>query len=554
MKIAILQINSVVGDLDGNAERLRRGVEEARSAGAHFCVAPELALLGYPPRDLLLYPEVVRASQRVILNLAESLSDSLPLLVGAPEANLSGVGKPVYNSAYLLMEGEIVRTFRKTLLPTYDVFDEARYFESAESCTGGEYPRNTFRFMDRRIGVTICEDAWNDKDFHPICTYRNDPVDQLSREHLDLMINLSASPFSVGKQQMREAMLGAVAAKYGYPIVYANQTGGNDDLVFDGRSMAIGPDGKVFARACGFCEETLIVDLSEKSGRLDEDDFTPESETYRALVTGLRDYLNKSGFHRAVIGLSGGIDSALTAALAVHALGRGNVLGVLMPSPHSSKGSVDDSLELAKRLGIRTHTLPIGPLMESMQQTLAEPFRGLDPDVTEENIQARIRGNLLMAISNKTGAMLLATGNKSELAVGYCTIYGDMAGGFAPISDLPKTDVYRLAAWMNAEFGEIIPPAILTKAPSAELRPEQTDQDSLPDYETLDAILELHVEQRMAGREIKALGFADEVVDSVLGLVRRAEFKRRQAVPGVKVRARSFGSGWRMPVACKSPL
>ncbi|MGE4468879.1 MAG: NAD+ synthase [Desulfovibrio sp.] len=554
MKIGLLQINPVVGDLEGNAERILRSVEAAQAAGAHLCVTPEMALLGYPPRDLLLYPEVVRRSQDAMLSLARELENSVPVLVGAPEANLSGVGKPVFNSAYLLMEGEIVRTFRKTLLPTYDVFDEARYFESAEICCGGANPRNTFRFMDRRIGVTICEDAWNDKDFHAIRTYNNDPVERIAGEHLDIVINMAASPFSVGKQQMREAMLGAVAAKHKFSLVYVNQTGGNDDLVFDGRSMAVGSDGEVFARANGFEEEILVVDLAERTGRLDQDDFNPESETYRALVAGLRDYLIKSGFSRAVVGLSGGIDSALTAVLAVHALGRGNVTGVLMPAPHSSPGSVGDSQELAKRLGIRTYTLPIGDLMQGMENVLEDPFTGYEPDVTEENIQARLRGNLLMAISNKTGAMLLATGNKSELAVGYCTIYGDMAGGFAPISDLPKTCVYRLAHWMNQEFSEPIPQAILEKVPSAELRPGQTDQDTLPEYATLDAILHLYMEERLAGWEIVEQGYEKDVVDQVLGLVRAAEFKRRQAVPGIKLQACSFGSGWRMPVACKNPL
>ncbi|SKA90945.1 NAD+ synthase (glutamine-hydrolysing) [Paucidesulfovibrio gracilis DSM 16080] len=554
MKIGLLQLNPVVGDLEGNAQRIQLAVEQAQSSGAQLCVTPEMALLGYPPRDLLLYPEVIRRAQRVMLNLAIALEDAVPVIVGAPEANLSGVGKPMFNSAYLLMEGEIVRTFRKTLLPTYDVFDEARYFESAESCSGGAHPRNTFRFMDKRIGVTICEDAWNDKDFHAIRTYHNDPVERISKEPLDVVINMAASPFSVGKQQMREAMLGAVAKKHHFPMVYVNQVGGNDDLVFDGRSMALDKKGELFARASGFNEETMVVDLGNREGRLDSDDFCPESETYRALVAGLRDYLIKSGFSRAVIGLSGGVDSALTAALAVHALGRGNVMGVLMPSPHSSQGSIDDSLELAKRLGIRTYTLPIDNLMDCMQTTLEKPFTGYEPDVTEENIQARLRGNLLMAISNKTGSMVLATGNKSELSVGYCTMYGDMAGGFAPIADLPKTAVYRLASWMNREFSEPIPQPILEKAPTAELRPDQSDQDSLPDYTTLDAILHLHIEERLARQEIVSQGFDAEIVNQVLDMVKKAEFKRHQAVPGVKIQARSFGSGWRMPVACKNPL
>ncbi|MGE4504562.1 MAG: NAD+ synthase [Desulfovibrionaceae bacterium] len=553
MKIGVLQLNLVVGDLDGNAARIVSAAREAAERGASWCMTSELALTGYPPRDLLLYRSVLCRTQETVLRIARELENDIPILLGAVEANVAGEGKAAYNSAFWCMDGEIVRSFRKSLLPTYDVFDEDRYFESAVDVTTGRRPRNILNYMGHRIGVTICEDAWNDKDFWPIRTYHVDPVEELCREGVDVLVNLSASPFSIGKQQVRERMLGNVAQRNRIPLVYSNQTGGNDDLVFDGRSFAISSDGRVMARAKGFGEEVLVVDLKE-GGPVAEDDFNQDAETYEALVLGLADYMGKTGFSRAVVGLSGGIDSAVTAAVAARALGPENVLGVLMPSPWSSEGSVKDSLELAKNIGIETMTLPIEPVMQAMNGALAEAFHGLEPDVTEENLQSRIRGNLLMALANKRRALVLTTGNKSELAVGYCTIYGDMAGGFAVISDLPKGAVYSLARWMNGRFGTQVPEATITKAPSAELRPGQLDQDSLPPYDVLDAILELHIEKHKGREGIIEEGFDPQVVDRVLKLVRGAEFKRRQAVPGVKLRARSFGSGWRMPLACKVEL
>lgn len=549
MKIGVLQLNSVVGDLEGNADRIVAAAKEAEKAGAAWCMTSELALTGYPPRDLLLYRSLVVRTQETVLAVAKRLENSIPILLGAVEANLAGEGKPAYNSAFWCIEGEIVRTFRKTLLPSYDVFDEDRYFESAASDNGTSRPRNIFSYMGHRIGVTICEDAWNDKDFWPIRTYHVDPVQALCREGVDVLVNLSASPYSLGKQQVRERMLAAVAKKYRIPLVYSNQVGGNDDLVFDGRSFGVDAMGKVFSRAPGFQESVEVLDLSTFEGNVTQDDFSEESETFLALTTGVRDYLQKSGFSKALVGLSGGIDSAVTAAIAVHALGAENVTGVLMPSPWSSKGSVDDALELAKNLDIQTQTLPIEPIMNAMQAALEEVFSGLDPDVTEENIQSRIRGNLLMAMSNKLGALVLTTGNKSELAVGYCTIYGDMAGGLAVISDLPKKAVYGLARWMNDHLGETIPETSITKPPSAELRPGQVDQDSLPDYDTLDGILELHIEQHKGREGIIDAGFDPDVVDLVVRLVKGAEFKRKQAVPGIKIRSQSFGAGWRMPLA-----
>ena len=552
MKIGVLQLNPIVGDIEGNAAGIARAARKAAELGADFCLTPEMALTGYPPRDLLLYSGFVDRAWKTAEKLALELADAPPLLLGTVQGNETGQGKPVFNCALWCESGEIRRVFRKTLLPTYDVFDEARYFESAPTT---DPEANILRWNGRTIAVTICEDAWNDKDYWDTRPYSRDPLEDAARFRPDCVVNLSASPFFLGKQQIREDMLGSVAAKYRVPLVYANQAGGNDDLIFDGRSCAFSPGGKLMVRAPGFAEAITVVDTDDlESGRIANDDFSRESETWHALVLGTRDYVRKSGFSAALVGLSGGIDSAVTAAVAAEALGPENVTCVLMPSPYSSKGSVDDSLELAANLGIRTYTLPIEPIMTQFESTLAEPFAGREPDTTEENIQSRIRGNLLMALSNKFGALLLTTGNKSELAVGYCTIYGDMSGGFAVISDVDKTGVFALARWYNANVRKGlpgIPEAIITKPPSAELRPDQKDQDSLPDYTVLDGILELHVERHRSMEQIIEAGFARETVERVLRLVRFAEFKRRQAAPGIKLTPRSFGTGWRMPLACK---
>jgi len=550
MKIGVLQLNPVVGDLNGNAAKIASAVREAAAAGADLCLTSELALTGYPPRDLLLYGDFVERARAAAETLAHDLADTIPLVLGGVEKNESGQGKPAYNCALWCESGEIRKVVRKSLLPTYDVFDEARYFEPA----GTDDPRaNVVQFGGKTIGVTICEDAWNDKDYWDARTYSHDPLEIIGEHAPDVLLNLSASPLFLGKQAVREDMLGAVAGKYGVPVVYANQTGGNDDLVFDGRSCAFDETGKLIARAPGFDETVLVVDL-EGENAIADDDFSREAETWRALVLGTRDYVRKSGFTKAVIGLSGGIDSAVTAVVAAEALGRENVTCVLMPSPYSSQGSIDDSVALAEKLGVEYMTLPIEPIMDAFTGALAEPFAGREPDTTEENIQSRIRGNLLMALSNKSGAMLLTTGNKSELAVGYCTIYGDMSGGFAVISDVDKTGVFALARWYNENVGLHIPEAIITKPPSAELRPDQKDQDSLPPYDILDAILALHVEHHQSRQQIVDKGFEPETVDRVLSLVRFAEFKRRQAAPGIKLTPRSFGTGWRMPLACKREL
>jgi NAD+ synthase/NAD+ synthase (glutamine-hydrolysing) len=547
VKIALLQIDPTVGDVRGNAALIADAAREAAGAGADLAVAPELSLVGYLPRDLLLNAGFVRRSWDHAADLARVLADGPPVLVGLPEPNHSDIGRPLYNSAVLLRGGRVEQRFRKALLPTYDVFDEDRYFEPFRG-------PQILNLNGCRLGISICEDVWNDRDFWKRRRYHHDPIEELVRAGAQAIVNLSASPFTVGKQQRREEMLSSMARKHHVPVVYVNQYGGNDDLVFDGRSCAFNRAGIPVARGCSFDRDVVVCDLDSLSPIPPLADAAPEPEIWHALVLGTRDYARKCGFASAVLGLSGGIDSALTAAIAVEALGASHVLGVLMPSPHSSRGSIDDSLALAARLGIETLTLPISPAMDAFDRILRGAFAGLPKDVTEENIQARIRGNLLMALSNKRGSLLLTTGNKSELAVGYCTLYGDMSGGLAVIADVPKTMVYRVARWLNETRGGVIPEPILTKAPSAELRPNQTDQDSLPPYDVLDEILRRHIELHQPADEIVADGFDEATVARVLRLVRAAEFKRKQAAPVLKVTDRAFGTGWRMPIAARLDL
>ena len=558
MRIALLQTNPTAGDIGGNSALIVRGAKRAQAQGADLVVTPELALMGYLPRDLLMSRGFVQRSCQELGRMAAELAGGPPLLVGVATPNPAEMGRPLFNSAVLLQDGAVGPAFHKTLLPTYDVFDEDRYFEPAHGpqileldAARTRYARSAFRGC--RLGISICEDVWNDRDFWQRRRYHEDPIEVLAKAGAQAILNLSASPFTVGKQTLREDMLSQMARKYGLPLAIVNQVGGNDDLIFDGRSAAFDAQGRMFARARGFEEDLVVVDLTGwtagAAGReaIAEDDFTPEAEIWNALVLGVRDYARKTRFQRVLLGLSGGVDSALTAAIAADAMGPENVLGVMMPSRYSSPGSVDDSVELARHLGIRTLTLPISGIMETYEEALAEAFRGRPQDVTEENIQSRIRGNLLMALSNKYGSLLLTTGNKSEMSVGYCTLYGDMNGGLAVIADLPKMMVYRVARWRNLRKPDI-PEAILTKAPSAELRPGQTDQDSLPPYDLLDQILELHVEQSQSAEEIIAQGFDEPTVRRVLRLVRMAEFKRKQAAPVLKVTSRAFGTGWRMPI------
>ena len=541
MRIALLQLNPTPGDLEGNAALIVRGARDAQAMGADLAVTSELALMGYLPRDLLMNRGFVRDACRMLDSLAAETKAAPPLLVGVATPNPNDTGRPLFNSAVLLNGGSVGSVFHKTLLPTYDVFDEDRYFEP------GAGPQ-ILELNGWRLGISVCEDVWNDRDFWSRPRYHQDPIEVLAQAGAQVILNLSASPFTVGKQIVREKMFGHMARKYGLPVVFINQAGGDDDLIFDGRSAAFDAQGRLFARGKGFEEDTLLADLATSSGTISADDFEPEAEIWHALVLGVRDYARKTRFERCLLGLSGGIDSALTAAIAAEAMGPENVLGVMMPSRYSSPGSVSDAAELARNLGIKTLILPIESIMGTYSETLAGVFSGFPADVTEENIQSRIRGNLLMALSNKFGSLLLTTGNKSEMAVGYCTLYGDMNGGLAVIADLPKMMVYRVSEWRNRRKPDI-PQAILTKAPSAELRPDQTDQDSLPPYELLDQILELHIEQSQSEDEIAERGFDPDTVRRVLHLVRNAEFKRKQAAPVLKVTSRAFGAGWRMPIA-----
>jgi len=540
LRLALLQINPTAGDLDGNSALIIEAARKAGEQGADLMVTPELALMGYLPRDLLMNQGFVRRSCEKLTQIAAKLKDAPPLLVGVATNNPSDVGRPLFNSAVLLERGAVRQAYHKSLLPTYDVFDEDRYFEPYHGA-------QILELDGLRLGISICEDVWNDRDFWERRRYHKDPIEGMVQSGARAIVNLSASPFTMGKQELRERMLGHMAQKYGIPVAIVNQVGANDDLIFDGRSSAFNAEGRLFARAKGFQEDVLLLDLTGGEGTVAPDDFAPEAEAWNALVLGVRDYALKTRFRSVLLGLSGGIDSALTAAIAAEAMGPENVLGVMMPSRYSSQGSVDDSVELARNLGIRTMRLPISEIMLTYETVLAEPFCGLEPDVTEENIQSRIRGNLLMALSNKFGSLLLTTGNKSEMSVGYCTLYGDMNGGLAVIADLPKMLVYRVSRWRNRR-GPAIPDSTLTKAPSAELRPNQTDQDSLPPYDLLDEILERHVEHCRSAEEIVAEGYDEQTVRRVLRLVRIAEFKRKQAAPVLKVTSRAFGTGWRMPI------
>jgi NAD+ synthase/NAD+ synthase (glutamine-hydrolysing) len=546
MKIALLQVNPTVGDLAGNARLILDALRTASAAGADLAATPELALVGYLPRDLLLSPGFVQRSWAALDSLARDAADLAPVLVGLPEPNPSDEGRPLFNSAVLLRGGRVEQRFRKALLPTYDVFDEDRYFE----------PYHGPQLLDiagTRVGISICEDIWNDRDFWKRRRYHHDPIDELAAAGAQVVLNMSASPFTAGKHRRREEMLGAMAHKHRLPVAYVNQFGGNDDLIFDGRSCMFNADGAVFARGRAFDADVVVCDVDAAQPIAPLADEGVEPEIWRALVLGTRDYARKCGFSSAVLGLSGGIDSALTAAIAVDSLGADRVLGVLMPSPYSSTGSLADAHALAANLGIETMTLPIEPLMRTFDGVLRAGLGADPPGVAAENIQARIRGNLLMALSNTRGALLLTTGNKSELSVGYCTLYGDMSGGLAVIADVPKTMVYRVARWRNgaAAGRPPIPEASMTKVPSAELRPDQTDQDSLPPYDVLDDILQRHVERHQPAEEIVAAGFDAGTVSRVLRLVQLAEFKRKQAAPGLKVTDRAFGTGWRMPIAAR---
>ena len=537
MKIGIAQINTTVGDLTGNFEILRCAYDELSSDGADLVIFPELALSGYPPRDLLLKKRFGEDCAEK-LNQFAKLTGECPALLGYPEKIGLKQSRSYYNSAALCFDGEVKQVFRKRLLPTYDVFDEDRYFESGKSPL-------YFSLLGKKIAVSICEDIWNSNGNQ----HSENPITEIAKEKLDLLINLSASPWHVDKKMQRSSILQEVVQKINCPLVYVNSVGGNDELIFDGSSVVLDSSANPTHFSPSFESSCQIVDL-EKKVPIEHLKDNELQCIRQAIVLGLRDYTHKSGFKKGLIGLSGGIDSALTAALAVEALGRDNVIGISLPSSISSDHSKDDARDLAENLGIEYHTLPIQKIVDSAESELAPLFAGMSPDVTEENLQARSRGLLLMAVSNKLGALLLTTGNKSELAVGYCTLYGDMCGGLAVISDIPKTKVFALARHMNLD-GEIIPLSTIEKPPSAELRPDQKDSDSLPEYNILDGILQSYIEDGLSIHAIIDQGYTEHTVRRIVGLVDRNEYKRKQAAPGLKITSLAFGIGRRMPIVQK---
>jgi NAD+ synthase (glutamine-hydrolysing) len=580
MRIALAQLNFTIGAFERTFEQIRSAVQRARAAGAELAVFTELATTGYPPRDLLHHESFIRASLDLLGHIAALTDERFGIVTGCVTPNTAGAGKPLFNTAALCHHGIVVGRHHKTLLPTYDVFDEDRYFEPGLTV-------EPFDFLGHRLGLTVCEEVWNDRDFWPKRLYDRDPVCELADQGADVLINISSSPFTIGKAQVRRQMIRQEALKNARPFVYVNQVGGNDELVFDGHSLVLDAHGHVVLRGRDFEEDFLVWDVpagtppslvataatpaaprfpsddgagheviespvpeSQSRRDTDGDDASPEEQAFNALTLGLRDYVRKCGFSHVVVGLSGGIDSAVTASLAAAALGRAHVTGVAMPTRFSSSHSLEDAEALARNLGIRYEVIPIDSVFQSYLDALGSVFAGRAPDVAEENIQARVRGGVLMAFSNKFGALLLTTGNKSEIAVGYCTLYGDMAGGLAVLSDVPKTFVYRLAEYINRTGPQaVIPRSTIVKAPSAELRPNQTDQDSLPPYDTLDCIIEAYVERNLDVDGIAALGVDRAVAAQVVSLIDRNEYKRRQAAPGLKITSKAFGVGRRYPIA-----
>jgi len=541
MKIALAQINQTVGDFQNNIEKIRLTIDHARSKNADLVVFPELAITGYPPKDFLDIPAFVDENLKALEKITRSVS-GISAIIGFVDKNKRPHGKLVHNAAAFIQDKKIISIHHKSLLPTYDVFDECRYFEPA-------YTISPVKFMDYTLGISICEDIWNDEEFWTRPLYEKDPIEDLVSNGADVIINISSSPFAVGKHdKIRLRMLIHDAVKYKVPFVYVNQVGGNDDLVFDGNSTVINAEGKLIAQAAAFEEDLMVVDIENPTVQAQPKAYAPIESVHKALIMGLRDYVIKCCFKKVIVGLSGGIDSAVTAALAVESLGRDNVIGVLMPSQFSSRGSIDDAVKLAQNIGIVYKTIPIKDVFETYQNILKTEFKDRPFDIAEENLQARIRGNILMALSNKYGYLVLTTGNKSELAVGYCTLYGDMSGGLALISDIPKTMVYELARYINRER-EVIPQNSIDKPPSAELKPNQFDQDTLPPYDILDGILKAYVEDAKSIGEIIRMGFDEKIVREVIRKVNRNEYKRRQAAPGIKVTSKAFGSGRRMPIA-----
>jgi NAD+ synthetase len=540
MKIALAQFNPTVGDFDGNSARILEIAREAKSRGADLAVFSELCVCGYPPQDLLERPAFIERNHTQLSKLAKCIP--MPSIVGYVGKAQDNTGKPVANTAALIADGRIIFEQRKMLLPTYDVFDESRYFQPAHS-------QSIIPLGAEQLGITICEDSWNDKNFWAQRLYERDPVAELVGQGSSVLLNISASPYTIDKRGFRLDMLRALARQHHVPVVYVNQVGGNDSLVFDGSSVAIAPDGTIVARAHSFQDDLVLFDTETLAGDIRHETSDELEAAYKALVCGTRDYVRKCGFSKVVVGLSGGVDSALVVAVAVDAVGAENVLGVGMPGPYSSEGSLRDARKIAENLGVEFIVLPITGVFDEYLQVLSPAFDGRPVDATEENIQARIRGNLLMALSNKFGSLVLSTGNKSEIAVGYCTLYGDMAGGLAVISDVPKTMVYELAKLRNRER-EVIPVETLTKPPSAELRPNQRDSDSLPPYDVLDRILKAYVEDIKDPEEIAShFGYSIELVRSITRRVDQNEYKRNQAAPGLKITSKAFSVGRRFPLA-----
>jgi len=539
VKIALGQINPTIGDFEGNLALAETALGQAERGGADLLVLPELSISGYPPRDLLERPAFIEAAGRALAALARRVGRTA-VIAGFPE-RLEGGTRGLANSAALLADGQVVSIHRKSLLPTYDVFDEWRYFEPATQVACAD-------LRGRRLGISVCEDVWNDADFWPQRLYREDPIEKLVAGGAEIIIDISASPYTIDKRHLRPRMLASTARRWRRPLVFVNQVGGQDDLVFDGASLVLDESGEVIARGAEHASDLLFVDLDSRRGDLRVWPASDARSALEALTVGTRDYARRCGFASALVGLSGGIDSAVVACVAARALGAANVFGVAMPSRYSSDHSRNDAAALARNLGINHREIPIEGVFSAYLETLAPVFAGRAPDATEENLQARVRGALLMSLSNKFNHLLLTTGNKSELGTGYCTLYGDMCGGLAVISDVPKTLVYRLAQEINAE-GEIIPSSTITKPPSAELRPDQTDQDTLPPYDVLDAILEAHVEQGLDAAGLVAAGFDPVIVEDVVRRVRLSEYKRRQMPPGIKITGKSFGYGRRYPIA-----
>lgn len=543
MKIALAQINTTVGDFEGNVAKILQYARMAVDRQAHLVVFPEMAVCGYPPRDLVERRDFIERSEAELSRLAHLLPD-IPALIGYVRASGVQAGKAVSNAAALVCRGRILLDYVKILLPFYDVFEESRYFEPGNSV-------GIYDLEGMRIGVTICEDIWNDKNFWRKRLYTRDPVEEITRAGAKVLLNIASSPYSTEKLQLRHDMLRTIAVEHRIPVAYVNHVGGNDQLILDGSSLAFDAGGTLVARAKSFEEDLVFFDTNGTQGEIHDAPASEIDAVYRALLLGTRDYMRKCGFKQAIIGLSGGIDSSVVATLAADALGPENVHAIAMPGPYSSPGSLSDAEELAKRLGVDFRIIPISSIYDIYLKTLESSFHGFESDVTEENIQARVRGNILMALSNKLGAMVLSTGNKSELAVGYCTLYGDMAGGLSVIADVPKTMVYSLARYLNREK-ERIPKSCIEKAPSAELKAGQMDQDTLPPYEILDLILKNVIEDRLCAKDIAAKCKVNLLlVEDVMRRVTRAEYKRQQAAPALKVTAKAFGMGRRYPIAQK---